>query len=698
MTIPPDYVERVYAGVLGKIIGVYLGKPFEGWTHERIMERLGTICYYVHEQLGRPLVELDDDISGTFTFLRAMPDYGNRRDLSPAPIGQTWLNYLIEEKTVLWWGGMGQSTEHTAYLRLKAGVTAPQSGSLTLNGQVVAEQIGAQIFIDGWGMIAPGQPQLAADFAQRAARVSHDGEAVYAAQVIAAMEAQAFVEQDIQALLDTGLGVIPDDCLIARLIDDVRAWQAKHDDWHETFAQIRQQYGYDKYGGNCHVIPNHAVIIMALLYSGGDFSRALSIVNTAGWDTDCNSGNLGCLMGIRGGLAGLEAGPDWRGPVADRLYLPTADGGRAVSDALTEALEIARIGMALAGFDAPAPKEGARYHFEAPGAVQGWLVDDAPDSLRTCSLRNTRGHSASGAHSLAIRFEALTEVLPARIMRETFPAHRPTAGYGMVACPSLYAGQILAARLEADATNPYPITARLMVITPGPRDTPHRTYGPPKALAPGNDTLFTWRVEVPTGEPILWVGIELASERRCDGVVYLDWLTWRGAPDVTLGPPAHDGRLWTQVWAQACDDVQHGAGSHYRVIQNHGTGVLIQGTREWEDLTIEATIVPHLAQSFGLAARVQGLERYYALVLSRDSRLALVRRLDGTQVLAARPFAWELYQPYRLSLTVSGERIVGKVNGTKVISTTDGALRTGAVALVCNEGRIDVSDVRVRSA
>jgi hypothetical protein len=30
--LPPDYIERVYAGVLGKIIGVYLGRPFEGWT------------------------------------------------------------------------------------------------------------------------------------------------------------------------------------------------------------------------------------------------------------------------------------------------------------------------------------------------------------------------------------------------------------------------------------------------------------------------------------------------------------------------------------------------------------------------------------------------------------------------------------------------------------------------------------------
>ena len=94
MAIPQDYLERVYAGVLGKIIGVYLGRPFEGWGHEHILRELGEIRGYVHEQRGVPLVVTDDDISGTFTFLRAMPDYGNTLALTAEQIGQTWLNYL----------------------------------------------------------------------------------------------------------------------------------------------------------------------------------------------------------------------------------------------------------------------------------------------------------------------------------------------------------------------------------------------------------------------------------------------------------------------------------------------------------------------------------------------------------------------------------------------------------------------------
>jgi ADP-ribosylglycohydrolase len=56
MPIPVDYLERVYAGVLGKIIGVYLGRPIEGWSYERIMAELGEINYYVHGQRGVPLV------------------------------------------------------------------------------------------------------------------------------------------------------------------------------------------------------------------------------------------------------------------------------------------------------------------------------------------------------------------------------------------------------------------------------------------------------------------------------------------------------------------------------------------------------------------------------------------------------------------------------------------------------------------
>jgi hypothetical protein len=166
--------------------------------------------------------------------------------------------------------------------------------------------------------------------------VSHDGEAIYGAQVLATMEAQAFVESNTDKLLDTAVQFIPKDSVIYRMIGDIREWHAEFPDWRMSREQIAANYGYDKYPGNCHMVPNHALIILGLLYGEDNFQKALMIANTSGWDTDCNSGNVGCLLGIKNGLKGIDAGPDWRGPVADRMYLPTVDGGRAITDALTE--------------------------------------------------------------------------------------------------------------------------------------------------------------------------------------------------------------------------------------------------------------------------------------------------------------------------------------------------------------------------
>lgn len=88
MTIPNDYLERVYAGVLGKLVGVYLGRPFEGWTYQRIIRELGPIEYYVHDRLNQSLVVTDDDVAGTFTFIRALEDYGVTPNISPEEIGR----------------------------------------------------------------------------------------------------------------------------------------------------------------------------------------------------------------------------------------------------------------------------------------------------------------------------------------------------------------------------------------------------------------------------------------------------------------------------------------------------------------------------------------------------------------------------------------------------------------------------------
>ena len=705
MQLPSDYIERVYAGVLGKIIGVYLGRPFEGWTYDRIMQELGEIWYYVHEKRHVPLIVTDDDISGTFTFLRALPDYGNRRTLTPAQIGQTWLNYIIEQRTILWWGGMGNSTEHTAYLRLKNGIPAPQSGSIALNGRVVAEQIGSQIFIDGWAMVAPGDPELAADLARRAASVSHDGEAIYGAQVVAAMEAQAFVETDVHKLIDTALRFIPADSLIYRMIGQIREWHAAEPDWRKTRAQIAANYGYDKYGGNCHMVPNHALILHALLHGDDDFQKSLMIVNTCGWDTDCNSGNVGCILGIKNGLAGIDAGPDWRGPVADRMYLATADGGRAITDALTESYHIVNIGRALAGELPLTPKEGARYHFSLPGAVQGFQVDASPDAQGTATVEQVAGHSRSEEGSLAIRFHAIAPGRTARVGTPTFIPSRHEAeyfikrGYALHAAPTLYSGQVARARLSAEE-NARPVTVNLYVAVYTPDDTTEWRRGPQQILAAGEQIELAWTIPSTGGLPISAVGVEVSSATRADGVLYLDYLTWDGAPDVVLANPGGEGVMWRRAWVNGVDQYDFWWPEAYRLVQNRGRGLLAQGTREWGNYTVRAAITLHLAAAAGLAARVQGMQRYYALLLTCTGKAQLVKALDGDTVLAETAFPWSFGATHDFALTVHGNRIEAAIDGRVLfaVADVDRPLVGGGVALVIEEGRIMCEAVAVTPA
>jgi len=165
-----------------------------------------------------------------------------------------------------------------------------------------------------------------------------------------------------------------------------------------------------------------------------------------------------------------------------------------------------------------------------------------------------------------------------------------------------------------------------------------------------------------------------------------------------LVPAQPTDSRWVRAWVAAVHKL-FGAGDHpLRLVHNSGVGLAIQGLREWQDYTVEARLVPHLAQSFGLAVRVQGLRRYYALRLTLDGRAQLLRELDGTQVLAECACPWALYQPYDLALTAVGDRLRASVNGLPLFDVRDAALSSGAVGLLIEEGRLGVDWVQIAPA
>ena len=676
-----DYEERVYAGVLGKIIGVYLGRPFEQWSHDKIERELGEITGYVHNKLGVPLIVTDDDISGTFTFLRALPENGSNPSLTPAQIGDWWRNTIIENRTILWWGGFGLSTEHTAFLRLKAGLKAPASGSVETNGVAVAEEIGSQIFIDGWGLLCPGDPAQAADWARRAASVSHDGEAIYGAQVVAALVALAFVETDICVMIDKAAEFIPPDSLIYGLVQDMKAWTAQNgDDWRGTLARIHEKYPYSRFGTNCPMVSNHAVILLALLHGKGDFSHSLLIANTAGYDTDCNSGNVGCVLGVLHGLAGIDnSSTDWRGPVADRLFLPTADGGRAITDAVREGFEIVNAARALQNLPPVHPKNRARFHFSLPGSVQGWQGENA-------TVQNEGGRLALHCGAGTARAGTATWTPPDALAM---------GGYSLIASPTLYAGQTVRASVQASDV----CSVCLYVKTYGADNAPVLHFGPTQTVAKDAAEL-SFTVPGTDGAPVYEVGLDVSASSS--GTVYLDWLTWSGTPSVTFKKPDAGGETWARAWVNGADDFNThfvSLGWTYRVVQNAGEGLVTQGTAEWENYTVSADVWAHLSERVGLCAACRGLRRYVALVLDADKHIRLLRQHDDARiVLAESDWTWAYEQKLSLSLTVAWGKITASVDGHTMTADADGLPLNGAVGFLVEQGHAEFGPVTVEPA
>lgn len=230
--------------------------------------------------------------------------------------------------------------------------------------------------------------------------------------------------------------------------------------------------------------------------------------------------------------------------------------------------------------------------------------------------------------------------------------------------------------------------------------------GPEIVLAPGGSQEIVWKLEINEDGPIAKVGIEVSSAKAADGIVYLDYLGWEGVPNITLKRPENSrnerweltAEMWRKAWIDGVDEYNPRFPEAFRLVQNEGTGLLMQGTREWTDYEVSSDITPHMVKSAGVGARVQGMRRYYGLLLAPGGKAQLVKALDGNTVLAESRFGWEFGSTYSLKMQVAGNRIQGWVDGQHLfdVEDNDRPLTGGAIALICEEGRMASEAVTVR--
>jgi hypothetical protein len=684
-----EVYERIYAGFIAKAIGVRLGAPVEPtiWTQDRIRKTYGEITHYLQEFRN---FAADDDTNGPVYFIRVLRDYG--LDFTAEEEGKTWLNYAAEEHGMYWWGGYNRSTEHTAYLNLKAGIPAPLSGAIATNGAAVAEQIGGQIFIDSWGWLNPGDPMRAADMSARAASVAHDGNGLHGARWVAAAIAQAFVATSIDEIVSAAMAQIPADSEYARVANAVIAFhKANPGDWRACLDMLISDFGYDRYPGVCHIIPNAGVLIMAVLYGKGDLPRTAEIATMAGWDTDCNAGNAAAIVGTFQGLQ-----PHWdkyRGPINDFLVASGVLGTVNILDIPSFARELVVLGQRLRN-EAPDPvwledfeRRGLRFDFTAPGSTHGFRTD----GKHNITLRHSNEHNA-----LEILLDRLERGEHGRVFYK--PWYRQSEfndeRYRPMFTPVADDGQVVRFKLKLD---PWNGDGNLRVVPYVRRAMSQRIEEIGAYEKPASAGWQQYEFTIPDGgEAIDEIGIRIEYFGR------LKFLGRLFLTDFEIGGPGRvviDPRIEKMEW-----------GGITRFTWNRGSWLLQDGAIHahtasdadaWtghaylRDVTVTAEVKPLAGKSHLISARVQGTSRFYAAGFEGDE-VVILKQDHGTTVLARTAFGRELGQSYRLALTAKRDQLSLSIDGRDVLTATDSSFRYGMAGLrLGSAGRMAVTRLEI---
>ncbi|HHW58275.1 MAG TPA: ADP-ribosylglycohydrolase family protein [Clostridia bacterium] len=325
-----ELYNKIYGAWLGRIAGMWLGQPFEGFgmskgkdgikdflkhiekwpleeyidftvVDEEIFEKYGFDKRFKNYSYDTGHALEDDDINYTVLNLEILKTYGP--NFTSEDVAEGWLKNLPIFRTY--------TAERVAYSNLCQLIMPPQSA---IYRNPYREWIGAQIRADLWGYVNPGNMEKAAEYALRDASISHTKNGIYGEMFVAAMVAASFVMEDPVKIIEAGLREIPDNCRLYHAIQDVLKWSREEKDWESCLNLIYKNYGH--YNA-VHTINNACIVALALLYGEGDFGKSIDIAVMGGWDTDCNAATVGSIMGA---MLGEKRIPEkWKKPVRDTV-------------------------------------------------------------------------------------------------------------------------------------------------------------------------------------------------------------------------------------------------------------------------------------------------------------------------------------------------------------------------------------------
>ncbi len=291
--------DKIYACWLGKNIGGTLGTPVEGR-----MEVMNLEWYpYLDPNGALPNDDLDLQLLG----LHAMEQFGPR--LTATHLAAEWTEHCYFP-----WDEYGH-----AGTAMRLGFKPPFSGMFDNH---FTDCMGSPIRSEIWAAVAAGQPRLAAYFAWQDAVVDHaGGEGVFGEIFNAALEAAAYLSNDVPALIREALTYIPATSRVHGSVSLLLAAYEAGDELLVAREKVLAAFGDPNFTN----APQNIAFGLSGLLWGRDFEDAILKVVNLGYDTDCTVATCGAIWGILYGTAGISE--KWSAPIGNAIQVSAAVRG-----------------------------------------------------------------------------------------------------------------------------------------------------------------------------------------------------------------------------------------------------------------------------------------------------------------------------------------------------------------------------------
>lgn len=313
------YLDKIYGCYIGKAVSGNIGAPYEGvkMPLELTFQPEMIDCSLPNDDLDLQVLWLDvlERKGEHFTAFDLLDRFVNHCAYSPGEYAVMRKNY-------------------------KRGIYPPYSGRFC--NDYYREGMGCPIRSEIWGCVSVGNMDLASEFASRDGQIDHYGESIWAERFLAALESEAFFEDDMNRLLDKALAVLPPDSKFRSLVCYTRELCEVYDDIKIVLTKLLFRYGHP----DCtNLYQNMGITIAALLLGEGDIIKTSLLALNCGFDTDCTCATAGAVIGL---LRGAEELIKAYG-LTEVTYALGVQSDRRSNRIYDLAEDIARIGVQFSG-------------------------------------------------------------------------------------------------------------------------------------------------------------------------------------------------------------------------------------------------------------------------------------------------------------------------------------------------------------